>query len=148
MLTVIASHILDLFRVVMATDTGINIKVNINTLMNSKLANSMKLYVEKQADPVVGVYLNHYVDYIERGRRPKVGKMPPASAIIPWARKNGIPTDASTIFLICRAIWRDGIAPRPVMAEVGALISGGALDTDIDNLFDAIFTKLFKSLEE
>ena len=55
-----------------------------------------------------------------------------------WAEKHGIPTDNGTIYLIRRAISRDGIAPRPFMDKVFDDIDY-AWDKDwADELFDEL----------
>ncbi len=49
-----------------------------------------------------------YGYWVEKGRRP--GKMPPVSAIEPWARRHGV-----NAFMVARAIGRRGTTPRPFL---------------------------------
>ena len=66
---------------------------------------------------MIELLLNDYVQYIESGRK-KGSKFPPLEPIVKWAKKRGIKTDNSTMFLIRRAIAEDGIKPRPFMYKV------------------------------
>lgn len=93
-----------------------NNKVGRNTIApNSDIFKEM--YVKASGNIVIELLLNDYVQYIESGR--KAGsKFPPIQPIVQWAKKRGIKTDNSTIFLIRRAIADDGIKPRPFMYKV------------------------------
>jgi len=86
---------------------------------------------------VFDIILNDYLTFIESGRR-KGADMPPVEAIVEWAKKHDIPTDNSTIFLIRRAISRDGIAPRPFMDKVFEDIDDVWDKNWADELFDEI----------
>lgn len=112
---IIANDICNLVREVMSGDTGINTKVNRNTLTDSELFKSVK--ATAKGDIVIELLLNDYIIYVESGRRAGA-KMPPFRVIEKWCERKGLPTDVSTVWAICRAIARDGIAQRPVMATV------------------------------
>ena len=88
-------------------------------------------------DLIFDIILNDYLTFIESGRR-KGAKMPPVEPIVKWARSRGIPTDNSTIFLIRRAISRDGIKPRPLMQYVFEEIDREWDDSLADKLFNQI----------
>lgn len=118
---IIANDICNLVREVMSGDTGINTKVNRNTLTDSELFKSVK--ATAKGDIVVDLLLNDYIIYVESGRRAGA-KMPPFKVIQNWCERKGLPTDVSTVWAICRAIARDGIAPRPVMATVFSAMDG------------------------
>lgn len=71
---------------------------------------------------VVSLNIQEYWKYIEYGRKP--GKWPPVSAIrkwievkpvIPRAYNGKVPTLDQLAFMIGRKIYRDGIAPRPLL---------------------------------
>ena len=132
----IASDVVSLVRQVMEGDTGINRKVGVNTLKDSELFKSVR--ASASGDIVIDLLLNDYIIYVESGRR-KGSKMPPPTAIASWCKRKGLPSDNSTVWAICRAISRDGIAPRPVMATVFDL-----MDSDewsgrwLDELFEEI----------
>ena len=106
-------------RMVMDSNVGINNKSKPpkNTLTDSNIYRQLSIMSTSDGDLVFDLMLNDYITYIESGRR-KGAKMPPVEPIVRWCREKGIPTDNSTIFLIRRAIARDGIQARPVMAKV------------------------------
>lgn len=112
-----SKDLMTLVRMVMESNVGINRKTGSNTLVGSDIYKSLSVKATNDGDLVFDIILNDYITYIESGRR-KGAKFPPVAPIVAWARKKGIPTDNSTIFLIRRAISRDGIAPRPIMAYV------------------------------
>ena len=126
-------------RTVMDSDAGINRKVGMNTLSTSRIYDQLQSKVEQGGSAVVSMLLNDYVVYIENGRRPG-GKFPPVKPILDWCKRKGLPTDNSTVFLIRRAIARDGISPRPIMGKVFDMIDETMPDR-LDELFEAI-TKL------
>lgn len=111
----IAKDIESIARMVLESNNLINNKVGRNTIApDSELYKTLKVVATDDGDLVFDLMLNDYLQFIESGRR--VGaKFPPIEPIVRWARKRGIPTDNSTIFLIRRAISRDGIRPRPFM---------------------------------
>ena len=111
------NDIMKIVRAVMESNVGINEKVGSNTLVGSDIYKNLSVKATNDGDLVFDLMLNDYIVYIENGRR-KGAKMPPIEPIIRWARKHGISTDNSTIYLIRRAISRDGIKPRPILDKV------------------------------
>ena len=111
-----AEDVMNLTADIMASSMLVNDKVGRNTIApNSDIYKEM--YAKASGNIVIQLLLNDYVQYIESGR--KAGsKFPPIQPIVNWAKKRGIPTDNSTIFLIRRAIAEDGIKPRPFMYKV------------------------------
>ena len=112
-----SKDIMALVRMVMESNVGINSKVGVNTLVNSQIYKTLSVRATNDGDLIFDIILNDYLVFIENGRR-KGAKMPPVEPIVRWARSKGIPTDNSTIYLIRRAISRDGIKARPFMAHV------------------------------
>ena len=110
-----AEDVMNITADIMASNLMLN-KKGINTIApDSKIFKEM--YAKASGNIVIQLLLNDYVQYIESGR--KAGsKFPPIQPIVQWAKKRGIPTDNSTIFLIRRAIAEDGIRPRPFMYKV------------------------------
>lgn len=103
----------------------------------SDIYKNLQVKATNDGDLVFDIILNDYLTFIESGRR-KGADMPPVEPIVNWAKKHGIPTDNGTIYLIRRAISRDGIAPRPFMDKVFADIDY-VWDKDwADELFDEI----------
>ena len=137
-----AEDVMNITADIMASSMLVNDKVGRNTIApNSDIFKQM--YAKASGNIVIQLLLNDYVQYIESGR--KAGsKFPPIQPIVQWAKKRGIPTDNSTIFLIRRAIAEDGIRPRPFMHKV--------LET-IDNKWDGewsseLFNELTKIIDE
>ena len=137
-----AEDVMNLTADIMASSMLVNDKVGRNTIApNSDIYKEM--YAKASGNIVIQLLLNDYVQYIESGR--KAGsKFPPIQPIVNWAKKRGIPTDNSTIFLIRRAIAEDGIKPRPFMYKV--------LNT-IDKKWDGewsseLFNELTKIIDE
>lgn len=125
-----SKDIMDIVRVVMESN------------IDSDSYKNLKVIAKNDGDLVFDILLNDYLTYIESGRR-KGAKMPPVEPIVRWARSRGIPTDNSTIFLIRRAISRDGIAPRPFMATVMEQI-----DLNMPNWYDKIFDEITKLIND
>lgn len=137
-----AEDVMNITADIMASSMLVNDKVGRNTIApDSNIFKEM--YAKASGNIVIQLLLNDYVQYIESGR--KAGsKFPPIQPIVQWAKKRGIKTDNSTIFLIRRAIVRDGIRPRPFMYKV--------LET-IDNKWDGewsseLFQELTKIIDE
>lgn len=125
-----SKDIMDIVRAVMESN------------IDSDSYKNLKVIAKNDGDLVFDIILNDYLEFIESGRR-KGADMPPVEPIIRWARSKGIPTDNSTIFLIRRAISRDGIAPRPFMATVMEQI-----DLDMPNWYDKIFDEITKLIND
>ncbi len=137
-----SKEIMDIVRVVMESNLLDNHKVGRNTIIGSDIYKNLQVISKNDGDLVFDILLNDYLTYIESGRR-KGAKMPPVEPIVRWARSRGIPTDNSTIFLIRRAISRDGIRPRPFMATVMEQI-----DLDMPNWYDKIFDEITKLIND
>ena len=113
-----------------------------NNKVGSDIYKNLQVKATNDGDLVFDIILNDYLKFIESGRR-KGADMPPVEPIVRWARSRGIPTDNSTIFLIRRAISRDGIAPRPFMATVMEQI-----DLNMPNWYDKIFDEITKLIND
>lgn len=144
----IANDIVEAARMVMASDVGINDKVGKNTLADSDLSRQIDWDIQFGDDTVINVLFNYYLQFIEDGRPPKKGKMPPEKAIIDWLRRKHIVSSNKNIrsvaFLIRRAIWRDGYNARPILKR---------LEKETDRLWeskwaDELFEALIKDLTE
>lgn len=138
-----SKDLMTLVRMVMESNVGINQKVGTNTLVNSNIYKTLSVKATNDGDLIFDIILNDYLVFIESGRR-KGAKFPPVEPIVKWARSRGIPTDNSTIFLIRRAISRDGIKPRPFMAHVLEEIDR---EWD-DQLADELFNKLISEIDK
>ncbi len=145
----IAADLLAIAQAVFDDDTvSLNHKSGRNTLRDSALRNSLETVIKSSyGDNIVITELfNHYVTFLEWSRPPKYGKRPPISELKEWAASNGIDTDASTLWAISTAIWRDGHDGRPIFAmidkwcdvyfEEWATQVYEAIMEDLDNLFN------------
>lgn len=137
-----SKDIMALVRMVMESNVGINPKTGSNTLVNSQIYNTLSVKATNDGDLIFDIILNDYLVYIESGRR-KGAKMPPVEPIVRWARSRGIPTDNSTIYLIRRAISRDGIKARPFMAHVM-----DEIDREWDGVADELFNKIMEEIDK
>lgn len=138
-----SKDIMALVRMVMESNVGINAKVGVNTLTNSDIYKTLSVKATNDGDLVFDIILNDYIQYIESGRR-KGAKFPPVEPIVEWCRKKGIPTDNSTVFLIRRAISRDGIKPRPILAHVFEEFDRNWNDGAADEIFNKIIEEINK----
>lgn len=137
-----SKDLMQLVRMVMESNVGINQKVGRNTLTSSQIYKTLSVKATNDGDLIFDIVLNDYIQFIESGRR-KGAKFPPVEPIVRWARSKGIPTDNSTIYLIRRAISRDGIKPRPIMQYVFEEI-----DREWDEqLADELFNKIMEMID-
>lgn len=143
----IADDLLALASLVLEDDTiSANTKIGKNTLAQSALRGDLEATISQTngEDPVIRALFNHYVVYLEWSRPKEYGKQPPISALKEWAEKNGIPTDANTLWAISYAIWRDGHVGRPIFATMDAQIDGLFLNDWADKLFNDLTDELDK----
>lgn len=141
-----AEDVMNITADIMASSMLVNEKVGRNTI--APYSDIFKqMYAKASGNIVIQLLLNDYVQYIESGR--KAGsKFPPIQPIVQWAKKRGIPTDNSTIFLIRRAIAEDGIRPRPFMYKVFETIDkkwdgewSSELFNELTKIIDEFFNK-------
>ena len=141
--TEFSKDLMTLVRMVMESNVGVNQKVGTNTLVGSDIYKSLSVRATHDGDLVFDIILNDYIVFIESGRR-KGAKMPPVEPIIRWARSRGIPTDNGTIYLIRRAISREGIRPRPILQYVFEEV-----DREWDEkLADKLFNKIMEEVDK
>lgn len=138
-----SKDLMQIVRMVMESNVGINEKVGENTLVKSNIYKTLSVKATNDGDLIFDIILNDYLTFIESGRR-KGAKMPPVEPIVRWCKSKGISTDNSTIFLIRRAISRDGIRPRPIMQYVF-----DEIDREWnDGLADEIFNKIMEEIDK
>ena len=133
----IANDILSIARMILESNNLINEKVGRNTIApDSELYKTLKVESRNDGDIVFDMMLNDYL-----GRRAGA-KLPPVEPIVRWARQRGIPTDNSTIYLIRRAISRDGIKPRPFLSYIFDELDERWNDDWSDEIFNRIIEQL------
>lgn len=141
----IADDLLALAHTILEDDSiSVNTKIGKNTLRDSALSGDLAARIGQTngEDPVIQALFNHYVVYLEWTRPPKYGKRPPISVLKDWAAKNGIPTDAGTLYAISYAIWRDGHQGRPIFATMDANLDGLYFNDWAGELRDAVLDNL------
>ncbi|MDR3058902.1 MAG: hypothetical protein LBU84_12280 [Prevotella sp.] len=138
----IAADILSLAKAVFKDDkVSRNTKTGKNTL--KKRAEDIKLEVDTN-NAVIRLLFDDYLTYLENDRPPRKGKQPPLDELRDWALSKNIPTDNGTLFLIARAIWRDGHEGRPILATIEEQIEKRFKTEWYDKLFEATIDELNK----
>lgn len=126
---------------ILSSDIGVNKKSGKNTLKNSDFAKSLEVLTGLKEDSlefyVVG---NYYWYWIEWGRKPN-RKMPPYEPILRWAKKNGIPTNNSTLYAIRKSIGENGFEGRHFIEPTLSLIEK-ELDAWSNKVFESIISML------
>lgn len=133
--------ILKAFKDVLASEVGINPKSGENTLKSSDFARSLEVLTGIKEDSFEFYAIgNYYWYWIENGRKPN-RKMPPYEPILRWAKKNGIPTNNSTLYAIRKSIGENGFDGRHFIEPTLNMIEKD-LDAWADNLFENIISML------
>ncbi|MDR2950704.1 MAG: hypothetical protein LBV71_16070 [Prevotella sp.] len=148
-LKAISEDIEVLAQIIFETDTiSNNTKVSKNTLKDSQLSKDVEVKIQELGNPIIDIMFNHYIVYLEWDRPPMYGKMPPISDLRDWAIKNDIPDDNSTLYLISRAIWRDGHKGRPITKNLMIEIEDRFDKEWFDLLFEGIIDDLIQIFNE
>lgn len=127
---------------VLASEKGVNKKVGVNTLVDSNLFNDLDCDTEDFE--IVYLLVNDYIQYIESGRKP--GTYPPPQVIAEWCQRKGLPSDNSTVYLICRSIYENGIPARPIFDGADGVWE--RVDKEFDIWADMVFETLTEQLSE
>jgi hypothetical protein len=139
----IGNEIMFLFHSILEDDDiSINSKVGKNTLRNSNLRKDFQQNIKINDSVIIENLFNHYIDYIEKGRKTETGKRPKIDDLRNWALKNNISTDNRTLYIISNAIFRDGYAARPILSKFDELIERKFGEVWFDELFDIIIKEL------
>lgn len=120
-----------------------NPKVNKNTL-REKAKDVNVSWRAANGNIVIEAYFDNYITFLEKGRAPRKGKFPPLDELRDWALSRNIPSDNSTLFLIARAIWRDGHEGRTILATLEERIDSKFETEWYDQLFEATIDELNK----
>ena len=141
-LKIIAEEVKEIMMAVLASEKGVNKKVGVNTLIDSNLFN--ELGVATEDFEVVSLLVNDYIQYIESGRNP--GTYPPPNVIAEWCQRKGLPSDNSTVYLICRSIYENGIPARPIFDGTDGVWE--KIDAAWEEWADMVFATLTEQLDE
>lgn len=93
---------------------------------------------------VISLLMDNYIEFIEKGRKPHSGKMPPIDALRDWAISRGISPTNDMLYAISYAIWRDGIEPRPILALIDERVAQAFDEHWADLLMEAVLDDLNK----
>lgn len=138
----ISSELKGIIHSMMESDEyGINWKVNKNTLVNSDIYQTLSTKADESNLGLIRIFINDYVEYIERGR--PTGIWPPVNAIAEWAQRKGLPSDNGHVYLYCKSIYENGIRPRPFLQA-----SFQAIDDYIDDWFNGLFGALIGNIDD
>lgn len=140
---IIAEEVKAIVRAVLDSPAGINKKVKFNTLGKdkSRLYDDVMTALQNSDDIVVTLLLNHYIQFIESGRRAGA-RMPPFQPIYEWCKRKGLNTSNDFVWAVCKAIYRDGIEPRPIMSSVFIIIDERFEGDWSDRIFDELTKRL------
>ncbi|WP_101688273.1 hypothetical protein [Dysgonomonas massiliensis] len=110
---------------------------------SSRLADSLLTEIDLSGDSlVIKLLMDNYVGYIDRGRKPRSDKLVPIDELRDWALEKGIDVDNGTLYAISQAIWRDGIAPRPILSKIEEYADRAFDERWADLLMDALIDDL------
>lgn len=140
---ILAEDAKEIVRTVMESEMGINEKTGTNTLIGSNIYNELEAMTDSDNLDIIRILVNDYIDYIEGGR--SAGTFPPPSVIANWCQRKGIPSDNRTVYLICRSICENGIAPRPLFEGDNGVWA--FVDAYIDDWCDMLFNTLTEHLD-
>ena len=141
-LETIANEAKGIIMSVMASEKGVNAKVGVNTLVDGRIFQEIDTDVEDVE--LVKLLVNDYIQYIESGR--KAGTYPPPNVIAEWCQRRGIPSDNSTVYLICRSIYENGIKARPIFDGDGGVWD--MIDKEWSTWSEMIFETICSGLSE
>lgn len=144
-MALIAQDMAELLQATIEGDAGWNNKTGTNTLKNSNLSKTIKHKVGTIDNPVVEIYVNDYIEYIERGRHIHHTPRVPIDALADWVRRkiHKQPTN-QLLYAIQQSIYDHGIRPRPIIYYWME-----QLDKEWDRTYsDLIFNTLTESLDK
>lgn len=142
---VIADEFKTLFQIILE-DNGENIRAGKNTLApDSDLYKTLKKKSVVYTDSViVELFVNNYIEYIERGRPAHIDKVP-IYALLKWAKRKGLPTDNSFLYAVQNTIYKNGIRPRPILYYFWQEVQK-EWENWADKIFQAIYLDFINSV--
>ena len=135
----LSREIMYVWRELMSSDYAVNVKSN-TTLEFTNLDVQAKI---EENDFTFNLFYNDYLEYIEKGRKPKARKVP-IMAIIQWMKKNFISDDVRVAYAIRESIYQLGIPPRPLLQPFGNMLDKRFEEKLYDYIFNTITEKLDK----
>lgn len=143
----IANELVLLVKLVMESPETINVKTNTNTLKDSNIYKDIETKIDLNNEPIINLFLNYYIDYIERGREQFHRPMVPIDALRDWARRKLGNDDNSTLFAVQQSIFKFGIHARQIMPYVFNNFDDN-WSSNADKLFNSIMEELDKYFKD
>ena len=101
-----ASDILNLVYLVM--DEG--------SLKENLLKKDVRVKVEELKNPVINIFFDGYLSFIDSGITLGVIKNPSVSELRDWALQKGLSADNNTLYLVASGIWKLNQSGRPILS--------------------------------
>lgn len=119
---------------------------NANIDKRSRLYRTSKVTskVTLRDDIISDYFIQDYAIYVDRGRRAGA-KPPPVSAIYDWMKRKKIKGNLSVAYAISKAIARDGIKPRPFIAQYES-VSVKMADKMLDEFLDRLTLRIYRTI--
>lgn len=111
-------------------------------LKNSSIRETIEVKLENEADTVIKVLFDNYLDFIENGRKTGTGEMPSISDLRDWAQRKGLPTTNDVLYAIAYTIHRDGVQARPILSVIDKRLDKVYDERWADELFEALMSEL------
>lgn len=113
-----------------------------NGLKNSSIWEHIEVRLEKEPDVVIRLLFDSYLDFIEKGRKPGSGEVPPISVLRDWALRKGLPITNDTLHAIASVIQRDGVEARPILTVIDSRLDKAFDERWADQLFESLISEL------
>lgn len=139
----ILKDLMIVWRQLMASDYAINERASKRsggkvTLEFSNLDNEAKI---EATDFTFNLFYNHYLEFIESGRKPRARKVP-IKAIIDWMKRKHISDDNRVAYAIRESIYQIGIPPRKLLEPFGEMLDERFEKKIYDDIYNKITEKL------
>lgn len=143
----LSREIMYVWRELMSSDFAVNTKSN-TTLEFTNLDVQAKV---EENDFTFNLFYNHYLEYIEKGRKGYGKEKPrqpqhfvPIRPLIDWMKRNFISDDVRVAYAIRESIYQLGIPPRPLLQPFGNMLDKRFEEKLYDYIFNTITEKLDK----
>lgn len=143
----------DFLRNIVKTLNSLNVRIAQSSTipMESRLINSFNTRVRPDFK-VIQFIANDYLEYVDRGRRSGVRKVP-INALLDWIRRYNITAPNKTpnqlAFAIQTNIYKNGIEPKPVLDKMRNSMINTIADGMAEELEESIaeeFVQQFKNV--
>jgi len=87
-----------------------------SSLKDNLLKESVRVKAEGLKNPVINIFFNGYLSFIDSERSSGFMKNPSVSELRDWALQKGLPADNSTLYLVASGVWKLNQAGRPILS--------------------------------